>query len=69
MTARNFFELLDMMNENRFYYYSESSNQLVYWRRITGSKSFLEADYERLTFSDEIPFLKEHEDDEAYRLF
>lgn len=69
MTARNFFELLDMMKENRFYYYNQSSNQLVYWRRITGSKSFLEADYERLTFSDEIPFLKEHEDDEVYRLF
>lgn len=52
MTARNFFELLDMMPENRFYYHEEAAVQPVYWMRGSGHKSFQDAPEKRLVFSE-----------------
>eukprot|EP01040_Poterioochromonas_malhamensis_P004804 gene4804-5156_t len=67
MTARNFFELLDMMKENRFYHYNEPSTRLVYWRRGSGGKSFLEQPNQLLSFPDETLNELDEESDEYYQ--
>lgn len=68
MTARNFFELLDMMPENRFYFSDAATNQPVYWIRATGRKSFLTPLEDRINLSEEVLNDPEEENEEYFKM-